>query len=287
MSTAGAAAWDEGHTLGADDNLLTDAQVAALHAQNSTTITGLLKGDGTAISAATAGTDYISPAGGTMTGMIILKAGTTGVGGAPLEFQSGSIETTPEAGDIEYDGKVFYGTPQAAERGFIPTSMISAVQAAYSLGTISANTVLQCFPTAYNAATLSGTTTYLIEGQILITKPATTTCTVGMGFITTSLTVTSLEYTCLGWTAAANGLATAQGSVHISGIAGKAVTATGTTVEVTLMFKGILRTNAGGTIEPALYFSASPGTGTTVNVGSYFQLTPIGTNTMTQIGTFA
>lgn len=34
MTTAGATAWDESHTLGADDNLLTDAQVAALHGVN-------------------------------------------------------------------------------------------------------------------------------------------------------------------------------------------------------------------------------------------------------------
>jgi len=33
-----------------------------------TTVTGLLKGNGTAVSAATAGTDYLSPAGGTLTG---------------------------------------------------------------------------------------------------------------------------------------------------------------------------------------------------------------------------
>lgn len=97
----------------------------------STTVTGLLKGDGTAISAAVAGTDYFTSGANTVssnttftgttntlnlvgikvfiggsttpTALLHLAAGTATAGTSPLKFTSGPLMTTPEAGTFEYD----------------------------------------------------------------------------------------------------------------------------------------------------------------------------------------
>jgi hypothetical protein len=54
----------------------------------------------------------------TFPGQVNLVAGTTSI--APLDFVSGSLLTSANAGAIEYDGKVIYATPQGAQRGVIP-----------------------------------------------------------------------------------------------------------------------------------------------------------------------
>ena len=51
---------------------------------------------------------YVPLAGGTMTGTLVLTAGTTTV--APIKLQIGVSLTTPEAGTIEFDGTYLYIT---------------------------------------------------------------------------------------------------------------------------------------------------------------------------------
>ena len=62
----------------------------------------------------------------TFTGIVTLPTGTSSV--APLKFVSGTNLTTPINGALEYDGKVFYGTPKVnnttAGRGLIPSEQI-------------------------------------------------------------------------------------------------------------------------------------------------------------------
>lgn len=51
-----------------------------------------------------------------------LAAGTTTV--APLKFTAGDYLSTPVAGTIEYDGNMFYTTPQQATRGMIESKQV-------------------------------------------------------------------------------------------------------------------------------------------------------------------
>lgn len=43
-------------------------------------------------------------------GLLLLRAGAAGVGTAPLKLQSGSLNTTPESGALEFDGTHLYFT---------------------------------------------------------------------------------------------------------------------------------------------------------------------------------
>lgn len=76
----------------------------------SLTSNGFVKtssGDGTLSVDTTA---YLSLAGGTMTGQLVGRTGGTGAGTAPIKLVSGSLNTTPEAGAIEFLTDAFYLT---------------------------------------------------------------------------------------------------------------------------------------------------------------------------------
>src|ERR1051325_6977037 len=58
--------------------------------------------------------------GNTFTGQNVMRAGATGAGTAPIKFQSGSLNTTAEAGAIEFLTDAYYATiaPGAARKTF-------------------------------------------------------------------------------------------------------------------------------------------------------------------------
>ncbi len=64
----------------------------------------------------------------TMVGSATLRTGASTAGDAPLYFASGTNLSAIEAGAVEYDGNVFYGTPKVTSttygRGLIPTTMV-------------------------------------------------------------------------------------------------------------------------------------------------------------------
>lgn len=59
-------------------------------------------------------TDAVGTAGGTMTGQLVLPAGTTAL--APLKIPTGTLKTTSNAGEFEFDGSHFYFTDSAPAR---------------------------------------------------------------------------------------------------------------------------------------------------------------------------
>ena len=55
----------------------------------------------------------------------------------------------------------------------------------------------------------------------------------------------------------------------------------------TVIVKGTMRVNAAGSIRPQYSHTGAPGNTTTIGINSYIKLTPIGSNTVTSIGTWA
>jgi hypothetical protein len=55
--------------------------------------------------------DKLEKTGGTLTGLLTLRAGAAGTNGAPLRFQSGISLATPVTGAMEFDGTNLYFTP--------------------------------------------------------------------------------------------------------------------------------------------------------------------------------
>jgi hypothetical protein len=61
-------------------------------------------------------TDKLEKSGGTLTGLLTLRAGAAGTNGAPLRFQGGTNLTTPVTGAMEFDGTNLYFTPSGTRK---------------------------------------------------------------------------------------------------------------------------------------------------------------------------
>lgn len=237
-----------------------------------------------AITHATVADGTFSTAGATnwdaahsITGMVTLAAGTTGTGGAPLKFQSGSLETAPDAGDMEYDGKVLYFTPLSTQRGAIPCEQILVQSAAYTL--TSQTTTQKLFNASTNGAvTVSAATTYLVECFFTMSGMSATSGNTGFNLVGGgTATVTSAALHCIGLDGTA-GTAAAAGASFITsqGQTGNIITAA-TGAAMGVLIKGIIRINAGGTLIPAVTLTTAAAA--VVGANSYLRITPIGSNT--------
>ncbi len=192
--------------------------------------------------------------------------------------------------NITNTGITIQTTPTSLTRagtsaGLLPVTLMACVSTDFTLA--AALGVQSVFPAAYDVWTLEANTTYLMEGQYIL-NTGTTTHTTAMAFaLGGGASVTSLEYTVLLWSAAANTLTTTQSTVAVSGVASKVLNATSTAAWTTIEFRGVLRMNAGGTFTPQINFSANPAGTNLTKAGSYIKFIPIGTGTFTSIGPVA
>lgn len=140
-------------------------------------------------------------------------------------------------------------------------------------------------PTTGDVFTLEGTTTYRFEGTYYITKSGTT-CTTALGFaLAGGASITSLYYTAISQSVAANTTGTTQDSVWIDTNSATVINAT-STAGASIKFEGLLRMNAGGTVTPQLTFSATP-TSPVMKASSYIIFEKIGTSTENTLGSVA
>jgi hypothetical protein len=216
----------------------------------------------------------------TFTGAQVLMTGTTSV--AALNFPAGAVKTSNQAAaDWEFDGKCFYSSPTAASRGVSPSVMFSIVPSGnFNLATTSG--VQSAFPTTGDVWTLESSTSYFFEGLYNISH-STTTCTLAMAFaLGGGVTITSMRYYAISHIGAANATATASNSTIVDRVASTVVSIT-STANFSVIFQGIIRMNAGGTVTPQINFSANT-TSPVMLADSYIRFTPIGSNTVAIIG---
>jgi hypothetical protein len=176
-------------------------------------------------------------------------------------------------------GLTIVGTPAS----LLPATYIASIQTDNPLGSVT--TVQSVFPAAYDVWTLAAATTYYMDGQYIL-NTGTTSHTTAMSFATSG-TITNIQYTVLMWTAAANTIATAQSTIHISTNASTILNAAANPAYTIITFSGTLRMNAGGTITPQITFGAAPGGTNLAKVGTWIRFTPIGSGTFTSIGPVA
>ena len=111
------------------------------------TLQGATSGQITLTPTAVAGTNTITFPAGTGTGLI-----------SPIP--AAALTGTPSAGAIEYDGKVFYGTPQGTQRGVIPGQQFYRLNA--DLAGANVTTAQSTFGVG---VTLSASTVYAFEAD--------------------------------------------------------------------------------------------------------------------------
>lgn len=218
------------------------------------------------------------------TAYLHIKAGTATANNAPLKFNSGVNLTTAEAGAIEYDGKVVYATGEASQRGVIQAPQFITQTADYTVTSLAANTLNKLFNSSTNGAiTVAGSTTYTFECVFHLSALSTTSGTFAFGFGGTA-TYSLIVYTATACKAASGTASTATITAGVSAAATTIATASVATFGYASIV-GKLVIGTGGTIIPS--FSISQTASPAVNSGSYFILTPIGSNTVQKIGNWS
>jgi hypothetical protein len=217
---------------------------------------------------------------------VALAAGTASV--APFNLTSGTNLTTALAGAIEYDGKVFYGTPQGAQRGIIPGAQFYRLES--NLAGANVSTVQSVFNVS---VTLSTSTVYAFEAMYYFNKTAgTTSHTLGIGY-GGSATLNSILWGGLsfdGVTVLPTRASSGTSQIASASAANLVVTGANATAAVTtfISIKGIVSINGGGTFTPQYTLSAAPGGAYSTMANSYFLIYPIGASgSNINVGTWA
>ena len=215
---------------------------------------------------------------------------TTGTATVPtILLTQGALMTgnTVTAGAFEYDGTVMYGAPSSSNRGVLNTSHLivlasnnttlgdnTSAQAVFNVGTSSAGSI-----------SLPASTSYLMEAVYYITRSVGTTSHTLSTLFALGGSLTSIAYTAETTSTTGNTLG-AVSRIYGTAATALAVTAASTsaTENITVVIRGIVRTNTAGSFTPQIKYDVAPGGSPTVLANSWFRLTPIGNNSVTNVG---
>lgn len=224
---------------------------------------------------------------GNILGLVRPVAGGTTTNTVPLRFSTGSVVNAPTqtlaGGSFEYDGTSLFAAPTDNQRGLIPATMYRVQTASR---TLSDNTSVQDVFDSPAAITLAGTTTYEFQAVYYITRAAGgVSRTWSVLFDIGGSLTPPITYMAETTSTASNILG------PVSRIRGAAATATvvtaastATNENVTIHLRGIIKTNAAGTLKPQVQCSAIAGGAATVLTNSYIRFTPLGTSSVASIG---
>jgi hypothetical protein len=213
---------------------------------------------------------------------------TTGTASqAPVRFTSGTSTSTAAAGSMEYDGVVFYGTATASNRGVLPAEQFIALANDYVANDSASAQKVFDSPTN-GAITLDATTTYRFEGVYYISRALGSNSHTLSTLFAIGGTLTSITYAADTTSTASNILGTVS---RIYGTAATAVAVTAassaTNEQITVVIKGMVRTNAAGTFTPQIQYSSAPGGAPTILKNSYFRMIPVGTSSVASVGNWS
>lgn len=143
------------------------------------------------------------------------------------------------------------------------------------------------FPTA-GGVTVTGDTTYKMEGFLHTTRAAgVTSHTTGLLFAGTA-TLTSIRYRAgVNTGDVSTNLAMNQTTIAVATNTTVKAASTSATEETSIYVDGIVRINAAGTFIPQFIYSAAPGGAPTIKANSFFKLTRMGNGSFTAQGTWA
>lgn len=212
---------------------------------------------------------------------------TTGTATVPATlYTSGVTLTTAVAGAVEYDGVVLYGTPVASNRGVLNTTHFMVLASDYTGNdSATAQKVFNIGTGSAGAITLPASTSYFMEATYYITRSVGSNSHTLSTLFALSGTLTGITYTAETTSTTGNVLG-AVSRIYATNATATAVTAasTSSTENITVVIRGIVRTNTAGTFTPQIKYDSAPGGAPTILTNSFIRLTPIGTNAVTFVG---
>lgn len=225
--------------------------------------------------------------GGILTRTTVIRSTN---GDAAVNFSAGTKDvfiSVPSQGVLEPSGGLLYNLNSAGQNFLIDGSALSILAADFTGQ--NATGAQPFFPTGQDAFTLEAGTAYLIEGHISTLRSAGTTSHTTSVLFGGTATFTMARYSCAcryGARAAATPVRpyTADYKGTTPSTAQVASLASTIAQSKVFDFDGMLIVNAAGTLIPQFQYSAAPGGAPTIELGSYFRLTPVGVAAVTRIG---
>jgi len=222
------------------------------------------------------GTKTFSP------GTLILAAGNTSSGAEIFILTSAALLTSAVAGVGEVDANgIRYWTHSTSERGVIDSEQFISLTGAYTL--TSQTAAQKLFNSSTNGAlTVSSSKSYYFECVFSLTSLSSTSGSFGFAFGGTA------TFTSQAWQSIANkaALATPTAGLMTFNTAANVTLATAnTTTTGQARITGIVRINTGGTLIPQI--SLGVASAAIVGVNSYFRIWPVGSNTVTNVGSWS
>lgn len=237
---------------------------------SSVVISGSTSGSVTLQAPVVAGSGTLTlPSGNAVLLSTTLNAGN--VSFAPIQFTSGTNLTTATAGGIEYDGVAFYGTPSGALRGVIPGAQYYCANStlAYPTGS-GTNSIFGV------GVTLSSSTVYVMEAELVFQRSASAIHFCNMGFGGTATLNSILYQTRNVWQTGTIPLVDSTSEYAICTTASMTEIVSSANCQTLCVFlRGTVSVNAGGTFIPQ-FSQSSASNFYTLQIGSYFSIYPIG-----------
>lgn len=219
-----------------------------------------------------------------------VAAGTASKAPFELTSSAGTLMGTPDDGSIEYDGTVFYMTPNTNNRG---VTVNEHFVARTGTKTMTSNTTLQAIFSGGSggltngALTVNAATTYYFECSLNVSTMSATSGNFGFSIVGAgTATFTSAAWHAFGLDATTQTTAAAAGTSFSASQAatGNIITAaTGTAASV--LIKGIFRINAGGTIIPSIQLTTA--NAAVIGRNSWFKCYAVGSNTVVSVGNWS
>jgi hypothetical protein len=227
------------------------------------------------------------------TNSIVIGKGAVGLGSNTTIIGVAATTETKLFGQLTLDATACISASTAtalalktvvpAGTGITPTIQIICPSAAFTLTNGTATQAV--FNTPQDTITLQASTTYMFEGQYLLTT-GTTLHTTAMSFVLTTATITNCTWSTIATGVSALNASTSGSTTGIfDSVAGGNINTGSSAANTMISFKGIMRVNAAGTLVPNIAFSFAPGGTNSTLVGSYLKFYPIGSNTISSVGT--
>jgi hypothetical protein len=221
---------------------------------------------------------YVNVTGDTMTGPLNLVGGSA-TASSWSKLQDGTLLTTAELGAVEFDAGLTFITPEAGNRAQVMVAHHVYQDADYTGS--NGNTAQKIFDESTNGAiTLPSGGKYLLDMVFHIDTTGTTSHDFRFALNGGTMTFSKVQYLAFSTLVATEIASTPALGWYVGSsekiLAGAAASATHHTVLV----RGFIQVNAGGTFIPTYRWSAAPGVAGVTAEGSQMRLTPVGPTTV-------
>lgn len=211
---------------------------------------------------------------------LAFAAGSATAGTWP-KLTSGTVQTTPDAGSLEYDGNCFYGTTDAGNRGVIPVEHIIRADATRTFTSNTSEQALFTSPT--NGRLTLETGTYLFEGLLNIGTMSATSGNAAIDILGAgTATIAAWLWHAVGVDGATATAATQTGSTTVTQQSAASIVTAGTGTAMTVRLRGTFEVTGAGTIIPSMTLVTA--NAAVLAIGSYLVFRRVGSTSMVSVG---